>query len=208
METVSHKDWCEALDELTTYLKKRLKGRTKWGAHSERVLETPALDYYTEEAVAKLIEGYWKWQDCYTLGEQLIEIAGSLITKNAEKYAREHPWVAAHTENTESTENHALGGYFKPEPKFIEVMDPDDLPDCIDPSTGSGTEDEALDETYEMVMKLVSDDEELIVYVEAIRHCGNFSDLPEYLGFEKKKVYRLQEKLMRRIRATRKRGEL
>jgi hypothetical protein len=36
LETVSHKDWCEALDELTTYLKKRLKGRTKWGAHSER----------------------------------------------------------------------------------------------------------------------------------------------------------------------------
>ena len=32
LETVSHKDWCEALDELTTYLKKRLKGRTKWGA--------------------------------------------------------------------------------------------------------------------------------------------------------------------------------
>lgn len=145
---VSHKDWCEALDELTTYLKKRLKGRTKWGAHSERVLETPALDYYTEEAVAKILEGRWKWQDRYTLGEQLIEIAGSLITKNAEKYAREHPWVAAHTE---STENHALGGYFKPEPKFIEVMDPDDLPDCIDPSTGSGTEEEMLDETYEMV---------------------------------------------------------
>ena len=41
LSTVSDQDWCEALDELTTYLKWRLKGRTKWGAHSEKVLETP-----------------------------------------------------------------------------------------------------------------------------------------------------------------------
>ena len=32
LSTVSDQDWCEAMDELTTYLKWRLKGRTKWGA--------------------------------------------------------------------------------------------------------------------------------------------------------------------------------
>ena len=92
LSTVSDQDWREALDELTAYLKWRLKGRTKWGAHSEKVLETPALDYYQEEAVAKILEGYWKWQDRYTLAEQLIQIAGNLITKNAEKYKREHSY--------------------------------------------------------------------------------------------------------------------
>lgn len=35
LSTVSDQDWCEAMDELTTYLKWRLKGRTKWGAHRE-----------------------------------------------------------------------------------------------------------------------------------------------------------------------------
>lgn len=38
LSAVLDQDWCEALDELTTYLKWRLKGRTKWGAHSEKVL--------------------------------------------------------------------------------------------------------------------------------------------------------------------------
>lgn len=96
LKIVGDKDWCEALDELTTYLRWPLRGKTQWGAHSESVLETPALDYCTEEAVAKILEGHWKWQDRYTLAQQLIEIAGNLITKQAEKYAREHPWVKEH----------------------------------------------------------------------------------------------------------------
>lgn len=49
LSTVLDKDWCEALDELTTYLRWRLKGKTRWGAHSEKVQEAPVLDYYTEE---------------------------------------------------------------------------------------------------------------------------------------------------------------
>ena len=36
LEAVSDKHWREALDELTAYLRWRLKGRTKRGAHSER----------------------------------------------------------------------------------------------------------------------------------------------------------------------------
>ena len=58
-EAVSDKQWRDALDELTAYLRWRLKGRTQRGAHSERELGMPALDYYQEEAVVKLIEGDW-----------------------------------------------------------------------------------------------------------------------------------------------------
>ena len=69
LEAVSDKQCREALDELTAYLRWRLKGRTRRGAHSERELGMPALDYYQEEPVVKLIEGDWKWQDCFTLGK-------------------------------------------------------------------------------------------------------------------------------------------
>lgn len=65
LDAVGEKDWREALDELTAYLRWRLRGKTQRGAHSERVLEIPALDYYTEEVVAKLIEGDWMWQERY-----------------------------------------------------------------------------------------------------------------------------------------------
>lgn len=189
LSTVSDKDWCEALDELSTYLRWRLKGKTRWGAHSEKELETPALDYYTEEAVAKLIEGYWKWQDRYTLAQQLIEIAGNLITKQVEKYAREHPLLK------EDGRCKTDEVFARRKLEFIELMDPEKLPDVMDED-----DSEEMDETYEMVMRLVSDDKELTVYVEAIRACGHFHELPGYLGFEVKKVYRLQEKLMRRVR--------
>ena len=193
LSTVSDQDWCEALDELTTYLKWRLKGRTKWGAHSEKVLETPALDYYTEEAAAKILEGCWKWQDCYTLTQQLIEIASNLITKQAEKYAREHPFL------TEDGRCKRADVIPERKPEFIELRDPEMLPDTMD---DDGQEE--LDETYEMVMRLVSDDKELTVYVEAIRACGHFDEIPAYMGVSVKRVYRLQEKLMRRVRKSRK----
>ena len=195
LSTVSDQDWCEALDELTTYLKWRLKGRTKWGAHSEKVLETPALDYYTEEAAAKILEGCWKWQDRYTLAQQLIEIASNLITKQAEKYAREHP-AAPQSEELIVKSEEFVG---RRKAEFIELRDPEILPDIMD---DDGQEE--LDETYEMVMRLVRDDKELTVYVEAIRACGHFDEIPAYMGVSVKRVYRLQEKLMRRVRKSRK----
>lgn len=46
LDAVTEKRWREALDELTAYLRWRLKGRNKRGAHSERELGMPALDYY------------------------------------------------------------------------------------------------------------------------------------------------------------------
>jgi len=199
LDTVTDKEWREALDKLTAYLKWRLKGRTKWGAHSEKVLETPALDYYTEEAVAKLLEGNWKWQDRYSLAEQLIEIAGNLVTKQAEKYAREHP-AAAQSEELQEEGFKFQDSGFRKKPEFIELMDPDKLPDCIDPSTSLGLGEDEMDETYEMVMKVVSDDEELTLYVKAIRECGHLDEIPEFMGVSMRRVYRLQEKLMRRVR--------
>ena len=93
LERVGEKEWREALDEVTAYLRWRLKGKTKRGAHSERELGMPALDYYQEEAVVKLIEGDWLWQERFTLGEQLVRIATDLVSKQVKKWEREHPWL-------------------------------------------------------------------------------------------------------------------
>ena len=46
LEGVTDKEWREALDEVTAYLRWRLQGKTKRGAHCERELGMPALDYY------------------------------------------------------------------------------------------------------------------------------------------------------------------
>ena len=182
---VSEKQWREALDEVTAYLRWRLAGKTQCGAHSEKELGMPALDYYQEEAVVKLIEGEWKWQERFTLGKQLERIAADLVTKQVQKWERAHPML---TEDGSRKE-------------LVELRDPERLPDSID---DDGQEE--LDDTYNLVYELVEDDEELTIFVGAIEYCGNFKDLPEHTGWEMKKVYRMMEKLMRRIKSAKRRG--
>lgn len=234
---VSEKEWREALDEVTAYLRWRLAGKTQRGAHSELELGMPALDYYQEEAVVKLIEGEWKWQERFTLGKQLEKIAANLITKQCERYQRLHPGMddpecemddpscaplvvgeqsssatgsgtdeesmdtdgECPAENAESAEKDEM--FARRAPQFVEVMNPERLPDTMD---DDGQEE--LDETNEVVMALVADNEELTLYVQAIQECNSFFDLPDKMGIPIKRVYRLQEKLMRRINSAKKRG--
>lgn len=190
LEAVSDKEWREALDEVTAYLRWRLAGKTQRGAHSEKELGMPALDYYQEEAVVKLIEGDWLWQERFTLGKQLERIAADLITKQVLKWEREHPWL---TEDGKIKDEDSIPVR---KPELIEFTD--DMEQHSDILDDDGQE--GMDETYDVVYDLVEDDEELTIFVSAIEHCGNFKDLPEHTGWEMKHVYRLMEKLMRRIK--------
>lgn len=194
---VSEKEWREALDEVTAYLRWRLAGKTQRGAHSELELGMPALDYYQEEAVVKLIEGEWKWQERFTLGKQLERIAADLVTKQVQKWERMHGTADSET-NTDCT--NFTDGFVRPKLELVELREPERLPDTMDDGQ------EELDETYEVVMALVADNEELTLYVQAIQECNSFFDLPDKMGIPIKRVYRLQEKLMRRINSAKKRG--
>ena len=195
---VSEKQWREALDEVTAYLRWRLAGKTQRGAHSEKELGMPALDYYQEEAVVKLIEGEWKWQERFTLGKQLEKIAADLVTKQVQKWERAHPNLMV----DERSKMEDVVPQRKPE--LIEFTD--DIEQYGDTIDDDGQKE--LDETYEKVFVLVADDKELTLYVEAIVHCNRLDELPGYLGVTIQKVYRLQEKLMRRINRAKERGVL
>ncbi len=199
---VSEKQWREALDEVTAYLRWRLAGKTQRGAHSEKELGMPALDYYQEEAVVKLIEGEWKWQERFTLGKQLERIAADLVTKQVQKWERAHPML---TEDGSLKDDSSTGSgtdsIHQRKQEVVELRDPERLPDNIDEDG-----QEELDDTYNLVYELVEDDEELTIFVGAIEYCGNLKDLPEHTGWEMKKVYRMMEKLMRRIKSAKKRG--
>ena len=195
---VSEKQWREALDEVTAYLRWRLAGKTQRGAHSEKELGMPALDYYQEEAVVKLIEGEWKWQERFTLGKQLEKIAADLVTKQVQKWERAHP---LQMEDGRSKMEDVVP---LRKPELIEFTD--DIEQYGDTIDDDGQKE--LDETYEKVFVLVADDKELTLYVEAIVHCNRLDELPGYLGVTIQKVYRLQEKLMRRINRAKERGVL
>jgi hypothetical protein len=147
--------------------------------------------------VVKLIEGEWKWQERFTLGKQLEKIVADLVTKQVQRYARNHGITVDESAEAELNMDRtdSTDGFARRKLELVELRDPELLPDCID---DDGQEE--LDETYDVVYGLVADDEELTLFVSAIEHCGNFKDLPEHTGWKMKKVYRLMEKLMRRIR--------
>lgn len=190
LKEVSKEEVQAALKSLREYVIMKLKGQTLYGAHSVSNLTEDAVDHYVQSAWQKLCEGDWKWQDRFTLGKQLERIAAGLITKQVQKWEREHPFL---TEDGRCKRDDVIP---ERKPEMIEYTD--DMEQYSEMVDDDGQEE--LDETYDVVYALVADDEELTLFVSAIEHCGNFKDLPEHTGWEMKKVYRLMEKLMRRIR--------
>ena len=140
----------------------------------------PALDYYQEEAVVKLIEGDWLWQERFTLGKQLEKIAADLVTKQVKKWEREHPWLTEDGKLKQEPSMDSEQVILQRKPEVIEFTD--DMEQFAGILDDDGQEE--LDETYDLVYGLVEDDAELTIFVSAIEHCGNFKDLPEHTGSE------------------------
>lgn len=109
------------------------------------------------------------------------------------------PWL---NENEDEDENRHEEQFAQRKPELIEFTDD------MEQFAGVMDDDdqEELDETYNLVYALVEDDEELYAFVGAIESCGSFKDLPAFMHCDAKHVYRLMEKLMRRIRSAKKHG--
>jgi hypothetical protein len=173
LNAISDKEWREIVDKLTIYVYFKLKGRTLFGAHSERNLGVNPVDYYVIEAIGKLYSFEWKWQfEKYSILEQLERIIGSLISKTVEKYkSREDIEINKNIENIT------------------------DIAECESV--------DILNERYlifrEALEKCSIDDEELQLYIMAFDECNTFNEMQVTLGFEKKKLYALQKKLTRRL---------
>ena len=88
IQRISDAEWREAIKKLGVYILRTIRGKTKYGAHSELVLGMSALDYYTGEAIEALLSGEWEWKEEMMLYDQLTRIAWSKISAQVEKYKR------------------------------------------------------------------------------------------------------------------------
>ena len=88
LDRVTDAEWESAMKTLSDYITWKLRGRTRYGAHSEAELGQRAVSFYMREAYMKLADYLWEWKDNHTLEEQLMRIASSLIQKREEKYIR------------------------------------------------------------------------------------------------------------------------
>lgn len=86
LQRISDAEWREALKILGVYILRQIRGRTRFGAHSESVLGMSPLDYYTGEVIEALFSGAWKWKEETSLAEQLKLIAWSKISAQVQKY--------------------------------------------------------------------------------------------------------------------------
>lgn len=116
LKRVKSDEWKEALDGLLRIISNLLHGKlvelkdgkkvmmggyTKYGAHTSYRLGGDALYHYEDMVVEKLYDGSWIWQsEKYSLKEQLIMIANSIIPKEAEKYATQKKGEKKHGYNS------------------------------------------------------------------------------------------------------------
>lgn len=170
LDKISDKEWEEVCTRCKFFLKKKLFNKTSFGAHSEKELGVPAIDYYFEEAVSKIFAFEWEWQfEKYTIVKQIMRIAGSLISKNVDKYRRKAENGLVETEYTDEMAYDL----------FDEVYDAsvDELLDCIERIVKEG-------------------DDFLQMHWESIKEGLKSSQIAEIIEKPVNYVYRQNEKLI------------
>ena len=89
LHAVPDREWLEVIDKLTIFVRFKLKGKTIFGAHSEQYLGVEPVEYYVDEAIAKLFSLEWEWKfEKHSLIEQLKRIVGSMISTNVESFKK------------------------------------------------------------------------------------------------------------------------
>lgn len=175
LHAIKDKEWLEILDKLTVFVRFKLKGKTIFGAHSEQNLGVEPVEYYVDEAIGKLFGLEWEWQfEKYSLIDQLKRIVGSMISTNVENFRKKKEKVIP-------TENESLS-------VLVEKVNVNNENDDVNYQLFT----EALE-------KCSQDDEELQLYVMALDECNSFDDMSIELGWGKKTLYSLQQKMARRV---------
>ncbi len=172
---IPEKEWLDVVDKLTTFVHFKLKGKTIFGAHSEKFLGVKPIEYYVDGAISKLFGLEWEWQyEKYSLIEQLKRIVGSMISTNVESFKKQ---------------------------KGKELPTEDEIINVIIEKNNTNNGDD--NETYELFKKVLEecskDDDDLQLYVMALDECNSFDEMSIELDWNKKKLYSLQQKLTRRV---------
>ena len=113
IQRISDAEWSEAIKKLGVYILYKIRGKTKYGAHSESVLGMSALDYYTGEAIEALLSAEWEWKEDMSLSDQLTRIAWSKISAQVDNYKRR-------TELYSTIELNVAGNVLNPEDESEE----------------------------------------------------------------------------------------
>ena len=174
-------EWIVIQARCEKFIANKLKGRILFGAHSSQRLGMPAIEYYFPLAIEKLYNGTRNWKfETLSLLEQLFEIINSLIGEEVRKSKVEKnkkPKIVSRP-SEEITSHLELSSTF---------ILPNDQEDCYL-------------KKVEEVKTLIKDDVELTLLFDLLeRHGKNYNEICDKTGWEKRKLYKLAEKLKRKV---------
>lgn len=172
---ISEQEWQVVVKKAKDHVKIRLRNKTSHGVHCDANLSMSAEDYYTGEAVKKLYSGDWDWKfETFTLLEQIIRIINSMISTNVKKWEK-------------STDKRLL----------ISELDANiEIPDSYEENEDTNL----CNENVAKLEKLIGNDEDCYMLLHGIIERKTFEEICELIGCQKKKLYKIIEKLRQYIK--------
>lgn len=172
------KDWRIALGRCKAHIRWKLKQKTLSGAHAAARLGSDPVEYYLGIAYEKILSGVWEWQDQYSLGEQMIRVAGSYISKEVKKAVdeKEAGFRIIYKEVEEE--------FYEPVAPYLNAAEK--------------TIDEAR---LKEIEDAVAGDEQLEFIVEGIKDGKKRAVIADLLGIGLRQFDKLREKLVGRIKS-------
>lgn len=170
---IEDEEWLLIMEKCKRLIDFRTAGRTKYGCHSEIELGCSPFDFYFTKAVEKLYSGAWDWNfEKYNLGEQLCRILQSIISESVRIYE-------SRKKRTEDKELLITNIYYTDEDQSLEEKELQ------------------FQERINLIESSIQDDHQLKQIFQSIKVGKTSSEICAELNIEKKKYYKLTEKLRR-----------
>lgn len=173
---LSEKNWKVALKKCKEHLRFRLFQKTLSGVYSSSNLGAEPVDHYLSLAAEKILSGSWEWKAKYSLGEQMIRIVDSEMSKEVERKTT----MTSHLSNVK---------YIGDEIEFYQKEEPDSRP--VDLTVNRVK--------LESIEKACKDDDQLEFIVEGLKEGKKRTEIAELLEITPRQFDKLREKLIRRI---------
>ncbi len=176
-------EWIVAIEKCRRLIDLRVRGRTKFGCHSENYLGMSPFDYYIYEAINKLYSGAWEWKEEYSISEQMCRIVGSLISENVRKYRLEQEKNSSSIKTQIPIEN--IG--------FFNMVD-------FDEDTQSAEKEKFYEYQIDTIMEAIDGNEDMETLFLYITEGKSSDEICNETGWEKKKLYRVTDHLKSKVK--------
>ena len=183
LSDITDDEWIEAIYLCRSAVRNRVKGRTKYGAHSELALGGKADEIYTEQAIDAILEGRWEFKAKFSLKDQLIRIAGSIISTNVDKQKniRDKPLEIGYIDE----DSNIVDDFYNEELEFSEL---------------ELREKEKLEKQFLIIEGFANTDEDYREYFECVCEQLKPYEIAELMNRDIESIYRLTENFKKKAK--------